>query len=251
MSNNVPTYIGLNYDDTNTDFPVFLNKSLEIIDQNLHVGRNLLLDGNFYKIYNNTTYNVLDMDSAGNLAFSYGPWNAGLGTTKYLGNNIQISSKGTISINTSSTSSNITVGNSNGFLYLDGKQRSNTTNAILWSGGSTGYYMIANQSVTLSENVSAQAHGIVLAWSAYSTSDGAQNFGWNYTFVPKAHVTNHSGAGIACPMADPDRIGMKYVYVSNNKITGNDRNDDEGNVPGTNNVKFNNKYWVLRAVYGV
>lgn len=248
MSDNVPTYIGLNYDDTNDE--VFLNKSLKIIDQNLRVGRNLHLDGIFYKIYNNTTYNILDMDSAGNLAFSYGPWSDGLGTTKYFGNNIIINSKGSISIDTSSTSSNITIGNSNGFLYLNGKQRSNTANAALWSGGNTGYYMISSQSVTLSENVSAQAHGIVLAWSAY-TSEGAQNFSWNYTFVPKAHVTNHPGAGICCPMSDPDRIGMKYVYVSNNKITGNDRNDDNGNVSGTNNVKFSNNYWVLRAVYGV
>ena len=110
--------------------------------------------------------------------------------------------------------------------------------------------MNGNQTANLSENVSNQAHGIVLVWSAYSNST-AQNFGWNYTFVPKAHVTNHPGAGVACPMADPDRIGMKYVYVANDHITGNDRNDDEGNVSGTNNVKFSNKYWVLRYVYGV
>ena len=52
-------------------------------------------------------------------------------------------------------------------------------------------------------------------------------------------------------MSDPDRIGTKYVYVRDTSIVGNAKNTFEGNVSGTNNVKFSNKYWVLRAVYGV
>ena len=132
-------------------------------------------------------------------------------------------------------------------IHLNGLQRSNARNTTLWSGA---WYMAANQTANLSENVSAQAHGIVLAWSAYANG-AAQNYSWNYTFVPKSHVIDHGGAGVSCIMIDPDRIGMKYVYVSDNKVAGNDRNDDNGNVSGTNNVKFSNNYWVLRAVYGV
>lgn len=148
MSDNVSTYIGLNYDDTNTDYPVSLNKSLKIIDQNLRVGRNLHLDGNLYKIYNDTTYNVLDMDSAGNLAFSYGPWSSGLGTTKYLGNNIQISSKGGISINTSDVSKNITIGDSNTTnIYVGGRSmiRKGQTYWFEWNGA--GYVTAGSKDV--------------------------------------------------------------------------------------------------------
>lgn len=166
----------------------------------------------------------------GGTIIGYGSYAISKGYTNIYGNNMTLTSRDKINLN--------------------GDQRSNKYNATLWSGGSSGYYMTSNQSVTLSENVSAQAHGIVLAWSAYANG-AAQNYSWNYTFVPKSHVNDYPGAGISCHMIDPDRIGMKYVYVSNNKITGNDRNDDDGNVAGTNNVKFSNKYWVLRAVYGV
>ncbi len=183
---------------------------------------------------------IYGKNSAGDVVSSFEPCNGNGGTI--IGYGLYALSKGYTNIYGNSISLA-----SKGALNLNGNQRSNKYNATLWTGG---YYMTANQTATLSENVSAQAHGIVLAWSAYANG-AAQNYSWQYTFVPKSHVNDHPGAGVACPMIDPDRIGMKYVYVSNGQITGNDRNDDEGNVSGTNNVKFSNKYWVLRAVYGV
>lgn len=169
-------------------------------------------------------------NSAGGTIIGYGLYAISKGYTNIYGTSISLGSRGKINLN--------------------GQIRSNTRNTTLWSGGTGGYYMTSTHSVTLSENVSAQAHGIVLAWSAYANG-AAQNYSWNYTFIPKSHVNDHAGAGVCCMMIDPDRIGMKYVYVSDNKITGSDRNDDNGNVSGTNNVKFSNNYWVLRAVYGV
>lgn len=195
-------------------------------------------------VYLPNAKNIYGKNTDGDVVSSFEPCNASGGTI--VGYGSYAISKGYTNIYGNSSIGLATRGNIN----LNGAQRSNKYNAVLWSGGSGGYYMTSSQSVTLSENVSAQAHGIVLAWSAYSSST-AQNYGWNYTFIPKSHVNDHPGAGISCMLIDPDRIGMKYVYVSNNKITGNDRNDDNGNVSGTNNVKFSNNYWVLRAVYGV
>ncbi|MBR2683847.1 MAG: hypothetical protein IKE22_11350, partial [Atopobiaceae bacterium] len=176
-------------------------------------------------------YIVLDaLNSSGNSSLGYGGYAASMGALNLWGNTVNVTSRGKINLN--------------------GQIRSNKYNATLWTGGSGGYYMTTSHTVTLSENISAQAHGIVLAWSAYS-SGTAQNYSWNYTFVPKSHINDHPGAGVSCMLIDPDRIGMKCVYVSDNRITGNDRNDDNSNVSGMNNVKMSNNYWVLRAVYGV
>lgn len=129
-------------------------------------------------------------------------------------------------------------------LNLDGMLIGQYT--VLWTGS---WYMTAGQTANLSKSVKAQPHGIVLAWSGYSNGQ-AQNYNWVYKFVPKWHVYNHNGAGIAMPMANADfsAIGSKYVYVSDSKITGSQWGTSSGT---RNGVTFNNANWVLRAVIGV
>lgn len=121
-------------------------------------------------------------------------------------------------------------------------------NNILWS--STGLYMTDTQTANLSENVSEQLSGIVLVWSAY-VNGSAQNYDWFYQFVPKDHVTARAGQGITTGVicnASGSHVGMKYVYVSDSKITGYASNSTSQSGSGIN---FNNAYWVLRYVLGV
>lgn len=119
-------------------------------------------------------------------------------------------------------------------------------NNVLWTGC---YYMSASHTATLSQNVSAQPHGIVLAWSAY-VSGAAKDYDWFYQFIPKWHVSTHGGTGVGITMSTVtfSYIGSKYVYVYDNKIVGNDNNTSTGT---TNGVTRANNYWVLRAVIGV
>ena len=123
-----------------------------------------------------------------------------------------------------------------------------TSPKVLWSGGS---YMLAAQTANLSETVQNQHHGIVLIWSGYY--DGhAQDTDWFYQFVSKYHVSLHGGQGVGTGLmsnASATRIGSKYVYIYNNRITGNDANDDTGTTSG--GITRSNNCWVLRYVLGV
>ena len=118
---------------------------------------------------------------------------------------------------------------------------------VLWSGaavmnenqtisttGSTGY--------VLSESISSQAHGIILAWSAYS-SGAAQNYNWVYSFVPKTHAS-HGGPGINFTLSTEGfgTVGSKYLYISGTQIVGNAKNDDTGTANG---ITYKNNYWVF------
>lgn len=109
---------------------------------------------------------------------------------------------------------------------------------------SSGAYMNASQTITLSDKVSNQLNGIVIAWSYYNGSSG-QNYDWNYTFIPKEHVLRHAGTGIDCVLGITDAssnvITTKYLYVADTTITGHSFNSSNAN-----SAKF-----VLRYVYGV
>lgn len=119
-------------------------------------------------------------------------------------------------------------------------------NKMLWDGV---YFMNANQTVNLSEKISAQPNGIILAFSAYN--DGvANNYDWNYFFVPKQHVASHAGAGVAFWMVTSklEHIAVKYLYISDNKITGYSNNETASS---NNGVTYRNARFVLRHVIGV
>lgn len=123
----------------------------------------------------------------------------------------------------------------------DGKQDKHEPH-VLWSGGA---YMNASQTITLSENISAQPHGVVLHFQAYSS--GVQNYRHQYYFIPRTHVASYNGSGLLVPlgqeMSSSDGSMLmtgKYLYVYNNSITGY-----------TYNSKSKSAGYVLTQVIGV
>lgn len=109
---------------------------------------------------------------------------------------------------------------------------------------SSGAFMNASQSVTLSDKVSNQLTGIIIAWSYFNGSSG-QNSDWNYTFIPKEHVLRHEGTGVGCVLGltggSSNLWTTKYIYVNDTTITGH----------AFNGTDDNSRKFVLRYVYGV
>lgn len=125
------------------------------------------------------------------------------------------------------------------------------SNKRLWSGS---YYMDAGHTATLSEHVRDQPNGIVLVWSAY-VNGSAQNYDWNFVYIPKGWVANWNGNGLSCVMARAGlaAIAVKYVTINegimgSTTITGYSRNVASGTACGIN---YNNTTFVLREVWGV
>lgn len=122
-------------------------------------------------------------------------------------------------------------------------------NQILW--GPNFYYMNANHTINLSQKVSEQKNGIVLMWQAFV--DGKpQSYDFNYTFVPKHHTLVFPGSGVTCWLSNSSGniVATKYVYVHNDKIVGNNVNDD-GATKRASGITTTNNYWVLAYVLGV
>ena len=124
-----------------------------------------------------------------------------------------------------------------------------TNNKILW--GPDYYYMVGSNTINLSQKVSEQKTGIVLMWQAYV--DGKpQSYDLNYTFVPKHHTLVFPGSGVTCWLSNSSGkiVATKYVYVHNDKIVGNNVNDD-GATKRASGITTTNNYWVLTYVLGV
>ena len=122
-------------------------------------------------------------------------------------------------------------------------------NQILWGPGY--YYMTAGHTINLSQKVSEQKNGIVLVWQAYV--DGAvQTYDFNFTFIPKWQVSVNPSRGVSCFLTNSScaKIGTKYVYVHDDKIVGNNVNDD-GATKRATGITTTNNYWVLTHVLGV
>ncbi len=117
---------------------------------------------------------------------------------------------------------------------------------ILWTGA---WYMNASQTISLSQSVQKQRSGIALVFSAYEDGE-AKDYHFATFFVPKYVVANKEGLGhtFSLIVGNFAYIGTKYLYISNDKIVGNDTNV----ATGTNNgVTYANNHWVLRYVIGV
>ena len=124
------------------------------------------------------------------------------------------------------------------------KGRKYGENKLLWSGSEQ---MGDGVEITLNESISAQPHGIVLAWSYYTVSTSTvQNHDWHYTFVPKYHIVAHSGGGVTCPLTVEGTVRRKYLYIKDKSITGNANNTNASYGTGVDNRAF-----VLREVIGV
>lgn len=115
---------------------------------------------------------------------------------------------------------------------------------------SIGWYMDGAKTVYLEEKISDQLNGIILVWSFYN--GGVKDWGWNFTVIPKLFVTdNPGGSGMSTFMAENaavGNVGVKYIYVRDDRIIGNDTNAKAGT--GASGIKYNNNKFVLRWVYG-
>lgn len=121
-------------------------------------------------------------------------------------------------------------------------------NKILFSGAE---YMHAGQTITLSEAVSAQPHGIVLVFSGYGSSgDVVYDNGFTSFFVPKSVVANFPGAGHDFSAADTTftYIWSKRLFINDASITGRAENTS---ISTNNGVTYDNTSRVLRYVIGV
>lgn len=113
--------------------------------------------------------------------------------------------------------------------------------------------MHENQTLTLSQKVSEQKTGIILCWTAYAYETATvQTYDNNYSFIPKEHVLNRSGAGVAMLLSQPgmSAVCAKYVYIADTTIQGNKENS-RLRTDLTNGIISDSRCWVLRKVLGV
>lgn len=118
---------------------------------------------------------------------------------------------------------------------------------ILWTGA---WYMNANQTATFSEKVSDQPSGICLVFSEYYDGE-AKNQSFISFFVSKKVVATHAGKGHSFALFTNTfgYAGTKYLYISDDKLTGHANNANTGT--GTTGIKYTNNRFVLRYVIGV
>lgn len=128
-------------------------------------------------------------------------------------------------------------------------------NKVLWSGG---WYMSADHTANLEENISDQANGVVLVWSFYENG-AAQDYAWNMVFVPKYLMSVAGGTGMSMFLttATGNSVATKYLYIHNSKIVGytNSSDNNIGNAGGsrttTSGITLTPRAFVLRYVIGV
>ena len=122
---------------------------------------------------------------------------------------------------------------------------------VLWTGSSL---LNASQTVTFSEKMSEQQHGVVLIFSRYISS-AAVDYYYSCHFIPKMLITaataaSQTAAGVTVTMATSqfEAISAKYLRVTDTGITGDAANIATGT---QNGVTYNNDRFALRYVIGV
>lgn len=185
---------------------------------------------------------LVTSNSSNQYTFGNGSYTNNEGSVSFDGNVVNIRSKGAINI-TSPTAG------------LTNKPYG--VNKVLWGTGNLNESKFMtdaeSQTVNLDEAVSQQANGIVLVWSRY-TSGAAENSYFNFSFIPKWFADKHKGAGVAVMLTgtprDTNRIGIKYIYISDTTIKGYAYNDDQ--ISGTDSgINLHGNSYVLRYVIGV
>lgn len=121
-------------------------------------------------------------------------------------------------------------------------------NKLLWSGR---WWPDSSHTCGLSELITNQPHGIIIVFSWYS--GGAKDEEFCSFFVPVGVVGAKSGKCWTFIMSnsnsDIGATACKRLWISDGKIVGDDSN--RLSITGANGIKYNNKSFVLRYVYGV
>lgn len=119
---------------------------------------------------------------------------------------------------------------------------------MLWSGT---FWPSDTQTASFSGRVSEQKNGIVLVWSRYADGEGAKDDQFICSFVPKKIVAQKEGKGHTFTLFANSfsNVSAKYVYISDNRLTGHVNNTETGT--SAIGLKYNNKYFCLRYVIGV
>lgn len=125
------------------------------------------------------------------------------------------------------------------------------TGKVLWTGN---YVMNASQSVTFSEKLSQQQHGVVLVFSRYATT-GEQNYAFSSHFISKLFVSTAggtSGVNTNLIMATTkfDYVAGKTLTITDTGISGHADNTATGKNE-TSGIYYYNDKFALRYVIGV
>lgn len=135
------------------------------------------------------------------------------------------------------------LGNS-GYLSAELLMQFSNTGKKIYPGNS---WVTNTDRITPSLTMNKCAIGWLFLWQPYDTT-GGKPYTWDYTYylVPKAHANFNSGKGINMRLQGAGKGGgaddtvYKYVYVSNDSITGT-----------VNNGTGNGAKWVLTSVFSV
>ncbi|MEG2289621.1 MAG: hypothetical protein RSC24_06600 [Clostridium sp.] len=117
------------------------------------------------------------------------------------------------------------LGVEDGNLKLGTKTISNNKNNILWSG--SGWVFTSGHSITLNKNISDMPNGVLLKWSPRNTSGAIHDWNWCITPIFKCQI---NGGGHKLPAIGYDDVPThKFVYITENTITGHDSNNGATN----------------------
>jgi hypothetical protein len=85
-----------------------------------------------------------------------------------------------------------------------------------------------------SKKLSQCPNGWILVWSDF-TNDVANNYDFNFTIIPKVHASLYPSTGIWAIIGTTfGSITGKYIFISDNAISGHQYNDDAAD--GRNNT---------------
>ena len=120
-------------------------------------------------------------------------------------------------------------------------------NNILWSGVDL---VTASSTIELSEPISEQMFGIVVVFSEYIDNE-AKDQTFHTRFIPKMFVSKYPGKAQCVQMSTSNLafFGTKYLYISDNKITGH--NNNQMTKTGDCGITCTNSRFALRYVIGV
>lgn len=123
-----------------------------------------------------------------------------------------------------------------------------TQNRVLWSGDKQ---MLGTDTIQLNEGISKQPNGIVLVFSGVDANGTGQYYWYQYTFIPKQIVALRPNQGSCFPLASRNFsvVGMKYLYIKETEITGQEDNSATGT--SASGIEYTNQRFSLRYVIGV